>query len=94
MTTKQELFTKIASEHLNIQTLEPRNRDRLDFYEVGVAGLQRALDAAYRAGQAELLAVAEALLAAKDNQMETVNEWRNLRRAIRHAKKQNALLRP
>ena len=91
MTTKNELFTQIAREHLLIETLEQRNRDSLDFHDVGVVGVQRALDAAYRAGQAELLAAAEALLAAKDNQMETVDEWRRLQRAIRHAKKQHAL---
>lgn len=94
MTTKHETFTQIAREHLHIETLEQRNRDHLDFHEVGVVGVQRALDAAYRAGQAELLAAGEALLAAKDNQMETVVEWRRLRRAIRHAHKQNALLKP
>jgi hypothetical protein len=94
MTTKNELFTQIAREHLLIETLEPRNRDYLDFHDVGVVGVQRALDAAYRAGQAELLAAAEALLAGKDSQMETADEWRLLRRAVRHAKKQNALPKP
>ena len=94
MTTKHELFTQIAREHLLIETLEQRNRDSLDFHDVGVVGVRQALDAAYRAGEAELLAAAEALLAAKDNQMETVDEWRGLRRAIRHAKKQNALPKP
>jgi len=65
MTTKNELFTQIAREHLFIETLEQRNRDSLDFHDVGVVGVQRALDAAYRAGQAELLAAAEALLEAE-----------------------------
>lgn len=94
MTTKHDLFTQIARQHLHIETLEQRNRDHLDFHDVGVVGVQRALDAAYRAGQADLLAAAEALLAAKDNQMETVDEWRRLRRTIRHAKKLNALPKP
>ena len=94
MTTKNELFTQIAREHLLIETLEQRNRDHLDFHDVGVVGVQRALDAAYRAGQAELLAAAEALLAGTDSQMETADEWRLLRRAVRHAKKQNALPKP
>lgn len=94
MATKNDIFSRIAREHLLIETLEQRNRDHLDFHEVGVVGVVRALDAAYRAGQAELLAAAEALLAAKDNRMETVDEWRRLRRAIRHAKKQNALPKP
>ena len=94
MTMKQDLFTQIAREHLGIDTLEQRHRDHLDFHDVGVVGVQRALDTAYRAGQAELLAAAEALLAAKDNQMETVDEWRRLRRVARRAKKQNALPKP
>jgi hypothetical protein len=38
-------------------------------------------------GRDELLAAAEALLAAKDNQMETVTEWRALRRAVKKARK-------
>ena len=94
MTTKLDLFTQIARQHLGIETLEQRNRDSLDFHDVGVVGVQRALDAAYRAGQAELLAAAEALLAAKDNQMETADEWRRLQQAIRQAKKQTALPKP
>ena len=89
MTTKIERFTQIAREHLLIETLEPRHRDHLDFHEVGVVGVQRALDAAYRAGQAELLAAAETLLVAKDNHLETAKEWRRLRRAIRNAKKKH-----
>jgi hypothetical protein len=93
MTTKNDIFSQIARQHLGIETLEQRNRDGLDFHEVGVVGVKRALDAAYRAGQTELLAAAEALLVAKDRQMETVIEWRLLRRAVRHAKK-NALPKP
>ena len=85
--TKHEQFTQIAREHLGIETLEPCRMDSLDFHDVGVVGLTHALEAAYRAGQAELLAAAEALLAAKDNQMETVVEWRALRRAVRNSRK-------
>jgi hypothetical protein len=39
----------------------------------------------------ELLAAAEALLAAKDNGMETRAEWRALRRAVRHARKRRLI---
>ncbi len=56
MITKNELFTQIAREHLQIETLEQRNRDSLDFHDVGVVGVRDALAAAYRAGQAEFLA--------------------------------------
>jgi hypothetical protein len=94
MTTKHDLFTQIAREHLLINTLEERKRDHLDFHEVSVVGVRQALDAAYRAGQAQLLAAAEALVAAKDNQMETADEWRRLRRAMHQAKKLSALPKP
>jgi hypothetical protein len=42
---------EIAKEVLDIPTLEPRGRDGLDFHEVGVMGLRRALLAAFTAGQ-------------------------------------------
>lgn len=87
MRTTATRLSQIAREHLGIETLEPRNSDRLDFHEVGVVGLTQALDAAYRAGQEELLVAAEALLTAKDNQMVTIVEWRRLRRAVRNARK-------
>lgn len=44
--------TKIAKAHVpSIETLEPRNRDSLDFHDVGVRGLYQMLDDAYKAGQ-------------------------------------------
>jgi hypothetical protein len=45
-----KLFADIAREHLAIETLERRNRDSLDFQEVSVWGVERALSAAYHAG--------------------------------------------
>jgi hypothetical protein len=50
--TTKNLFTKIAREHLMIETLETRNRDSLDFHDVSVRGVERALRAAYDAGRA------------------------------------------
>lgn len=88
-TRKRDIYTTIAYEHLGIETLETRGRDALDFHEVGVASLKDALKAAYRAGQAELLQAAEALLEARDNQMLTPTDWRRLRRAVRRAYKEN-----
>ena len=87
MRTRRDQFEAIAREHLFIETLETRNRDSLDFHDVSVAGVSSALDAAYRLGQSELLAAAEALLEAKDNDMETIRERRALRRAVKHARK-------
>jgi hypothetical protein len=43
--------------------------------------------ARYELGQGELLAAAEALLAAKDAQMLTAVEWRRLRRAVRRGRR-------
>jgi hypothetical protein len=45
-----ELFTDIAREYLHIETLEERKWDSLDFHDVGVVGVERALQAAYQAG--------------------------------------------
>ena len=47
---------RIAKEHLGIEILMSRNRDHLDFHEVSVWQLAKALTAAWEAGQRELLA--------------------------------------
>ena len=44
------LLTRIAQEHLFIDTLETRNSDSLDFHDVSVWGVKEALIAAYQAG--------------------------------------------
>ena len=41
----------IARLELGIETLEVRGRDHLDFYDVGVVGLRRALERAYDEGR-------------------------------------------
>ncbi len=46
------LLTRIAQEHLFIETLATRNRDSLDFHDVSVWGVKSALVAAYQAGLA------------------------------------------
>jgi len=86
-TNKRDQMTQIAREHLDIPTLEPRHMDSLDFHNVGVVGVARALDAAYRAGQADLLAAAEALLAAKDRGTEVTDEWHALSDAVENARR-------
>jgi len=45
-----EVLTAIANEHLDIETLQPQNRDQLDFYDCAVWTIQKALEAAFRAG--------------------------------------------
>jgi hypothetical protein len=48
----QEAIAAIAARILGIDTLETRHRDALDFYDLSVSGLRRALEAAYQAGRA------------------------------------------
>lgn len=50
MKNENQLFKEIAKEHLNMETLETRNSDSLDFYDVSVWGIAAALEAAYQAG--------------------------------------------
>jgi hypothetical protein len=46
-----QLFEKIALDHLFIETLTTRNSDRMDFHDVSVWGVKSALMAAYEAGR-------------------------------------------
>ena len=45
------LLTEIAKEELLVETLETRWSDNLDFYDVSVWGIKRALERAYEAGR-------------------------------------------
>lgn len=49
--SKDDLFSRIAKQHLHIDTLETRDSDALDFHDVSVWGIRAALEAAYQAGQ-------------------------------------------
>lgn len=51
MKTQEKLASQVAQEVLGIETLEVRNLDRLDFHDVGVAGLKAALIKMYELGQ-------------------------------------------
>ena len=46
----QLLLESIALDHLFIETLQTRHRDSLDFHDVSVWGVKRALQAAFDAG--------------------------------------------
>ena len=51
-TTQQnidQLLVEIAKKHLNLETLETRNSDSLDFHDVAVWSLKKALQEAYEA---------------------------------------------
>lgn len=77
------------------QTASIITRPRADYgvritgHPIAVDGTIRVLDAHARISQDRdaLLAAAEALVAAKANQMETIVEWKALRSAIRNARK-------
>lgn len=48
---RDQLLQRIATEHLFVETLEIRNCDRLDFYDVSVWGIRQALIDAFEAGR-------------------------------------------
>ncbi len=48
-----QLLTDIAKKHLNIETLETRNSDGLDFHNVAIWCIKDALKSAYEAGLSE-----------------------------------------
>lgn len=50
-TADERRMEALARLFLNIETLDVRGSDRLDFHEVGVWNLKDALLAAYKAGQ-------------------------------------------
>ncbi|MBU1691590.1 MAG: hypothetical protein KKD65_12765 [Gammaproteobacteria bacterium] len=50
MSDINNILTLIAKNHFAIETLEVRNRDQLDFHEVGVTQLKDALYAAFMIG--------------------------------------------
>lgn len=49
-TKMEEKIKEIAEKYLNIQTLDSRGNDRLDFYSIPVWQLKETLNAAYLAG--------------------------------------------
>lgn len=51
MTTPEETIARIARETLEIDTLETRRSDWLDFHNVAVWSVKEALAAAYEAGR-------------------------------------------
>jgi len=58
--TRDATLARIAREHLRIETLDLRNRDSLDFHDLGVGSIRDALRAAYDAGRASRGRVASA----------------------------------
>ncbi|MCW5982447.1 MAG: hypothetical protein KIT09_30450 [Bryobacteraceae bacterium] len=50
---RTEVIEILGQKILDIETLETRNRDGLDFYELAVWKIRTALEAAYEAGLAQ-----------------------------------------
>ena len=48
---RDALIFEIAQRHLFLETLETRNRDRLDFHDVAVWAIRDALEEAFEAGR-------------------------------------------
>lgn len=51
MTSKDAALSTIAREHLDLETLETRSHDGLDFSQQAVWRVKAALEAAYEAGR-------------------------------------------
>lgn len=49
--TKDQQIAEIAARVLGIATLVGQNSDRLDFHELSVSSIRKALEAAYEAGR-------------------------------------------
>ncbi|KIL98262.1 MAG: hypothetical protein HY055_13055 [Magnetospirillum sp.] len=51
MKARDQALTEIATQILDIETLDTRKSDRLDFHELAVWQIKKALEAAYAAGR-------------------------------------------
>ena len=49
--TRTEILTHIAKNRIGAETLETRNSDSLDFYDISVWALKEMLEKAYEAGR-------------------------------------------
>ena len=55
---RHRAIVEVAAQHLNLDTLDERGSDRLDFHDVSVGSIRAALEAAYTAGAASIAAKA------------------------------------
>lgn len=46
----EKVILEIAQKYFSVETLEVKNRDSLDFYDVHVMSIKRALEEAYNLG--------------------------------------------
>lgn len=69
MSNQDQIINTIATKILFIETLETRKRDELDFNDLAVWDIKRALEAAYLAGQASASKKAPAKLTFMQHQV-------------------------
>jgi hypothetical protein len=48
-----KLLEEIAKKHLGVSTLDTRNMDGLDFYDVAIWEIKKALEVAYQCGMGD-----------------------------------------
>lgn len=48
---KEDILTKIVKNRIGAETLETRNSDNLDFYDISIWALKEMLEQAYEAGR-------------------------------------------
>jgi len=48
--TTNKILESIAQKHLDIETLQTRKSDSLDFHDIAVWNIKEALEAAFKAG--------------------------------------------
>jgi len=73
-TTKRDAaLAEIARDVLGIETLESRKSDDLDFHDLAVWSIEKALQAAYEAGQANANVYRATATEVRDNS--TVTSW-------------------
>jgi hypothetical protein len=61
MSTNPQI-TQIARTRLGIATLETRNNDNLDFYDLSVGNIRNALESAFEAGKQAALSEKQRIL--------------------------------
>ena len=72
-TTRDAALAKIARDVLGIETLEARKSDEADFHDLAVWSIDKALQAAYEAGQANANVYRATATEVCDNS--TVTSW-------------------
>ncbi|MDL2231977.1 hypothetical protein LJC63_00155 [Ruminococcaceae bacterium OttesenSCG-928-L11] len=92
LSTRDALLEQIAKAECRVVTLESRNRDSLDFYDISVRSLKKALDAAFDAGVSHQMAKETAVQLPEPEAASIVDE-QSLRDALTIRLEQNMVER-